>query len=166
MQALKNIVINGAMILVLLFGLSLSATAAQLSFEQVKTIAERGNSFYQERLGMYYKNGVGVQQDYGKAFEWYQKSADQGYAGGQYSVGSAYSSGRGVRQDHSKALEWFKKSAKQNDKYAQAAIGLKYEGGEGVRQNKTTAKEWYGKACDNGNQLGCDWYRELNEQGY
>ena len=27
-------------------------------------------------------------------------------------------------------------------------------------------KEWVGKACDNGLQLGCDAYQELNQQGY
>lgn len=41
-----------------------------------------------------------------------------------------------------------------------------YEAGQGVQQNKTIAKEWYGKACDNGDQHGCDNYKELNEQGY
>ena len=43
---------------------------------------------------------------------------------------------------------------------------LIYEEGWGVRQNKADAKEWYGKACDNGDQLGCNYYRKLNEQGY
>lgn len=28
------------------------------------------------------------------------------------------------------------------------------------------AKEWFGKACDDGDQKGCDNYRQLNEQGY
>lgn len=165
MQALKNIIVNWAMILTLLFGLTLSATAAT-SFEEVKVLAESGDSFYQDYLGNHYKEGRGVRQDYSKAFYWYQKSANQGYSGGQFSVGAAYSDGRGVRQDYSKALEWLKKSAKQNNEFAQSYIGTMYENGQGVRQNKTTAKEWYGKACDNGYQSGCDWYRKLNEQGY
>ena len=40
-----------------------------------------------------------------------------------------------------------------------------YTKGQGVRQNLRKAKEWFGKACDGGLQLGCDAYRELNEQG-
>jgi len=39
-----------------------------------------------------------------------------------------------------------------------------YHNGEGVRQNINTAKEWFGKSCDNGEQLGCDKYRILNQR--
>ena len=41
-----------------------------------------------------------------------------------------------------------------------------YVKGKGVRQDGRTAKEWFGKACDNGEQNGCDAYRELNEKGF
>lgn len=163
MQSLKNIVINGAMILALLFGLTVASTAADQSFEEVKALAEKGDGFYQAYLGSYYAQGRGVRQDHSKAFYWYQKSAKQGNNFGQAGVGLSYNLGRGVRQDHSKALEWFKKSAKQNNSSAQVYIGSMHEAGQGVRQNKTTAKEWYGKSCDNGNQLGCDEFRRLNE---
>lgn len=80
--------------------------------------------------------------------------------------GVYYESGTSLRQDRSKALEWLKKAAKQNFLPAQGYIGYMYEYGDGVRQNKTTAKEWYGKVCDNGDQIGCDLYKKLNQQGY
>ncbi len=165
MRALKNIAINGAMILALLFGMTVSATAAA-SFEDVKALAEQGDAWGQDILGGYYEDGLGVRQDLIKAFYWYQKAANQGYSGGQFSVGAAYFAGRGVRQDYSKAFEWFKKSANQNNEFAQTIIGAMYEYGEGVRQNKTLAKESYGKSCDNGYQDGCNQYKRLNEQGY
>nr|WP_181718033.1 tetratricopeptide repeat protein [Psychrobacter sp.]QJS05190.1 sel1 repeat protein [Psychrobacter sp.] len=130
MQALKNIVINAAMILVMLFGFMPAALALEPSFEQVKALAEQDNPLGQTLLGSYYQNGLGV------------------------------------RQDHSKALEWFKKAAAQNSDDAQVNIGAIYDIGLGVRQNKATAKEWFGKACDNGNQIGCNKYKQLNEQGY
>ena len=41
-----------------------------------------------------------------------------------------------------------------------------YKYGSGVKQSKAVAKEWFGKSCDNGSQLGCENYREINEQGY
>lgn len=166
MKSLKNIVINGFIVLGLSFGLMVSATA-DYSLEEVEVGAERGDRIAQSILGSYYRDGRGVRQDYAKAFYWYQKSADQGYSGGQYYVGNSYISGQGVRQDYNKALEWFKKSAKQNNPVAQSTIGLMYEFGKGVRQNNTIAKEWYGKACDNGYQEGgCDHYKRLNEKGY
>nr|WP_181716989.1 tetratricopeptide repeat protein [Psychrobacter sp.]QJS05536.1 sel1 repeat protein [Psychrobacter sp.] len=167
MQALKNIVINAAMSWALLFGLTTAATATPTSdFEQTKVRAEQGISLSQVVLGGYYADGIGVRQDYAKAFYWYQKSADQGHSGGQFQMGQAYRSGQGVRQDYAKAFYWYQKSANQNNRNAQSAVGISYELGDGVRQNKTTAKEWYGKSCDNGQQIGCDQYKRLNEQGY
>jgi TPR repeat protein len=77
-----------------------------------------------------------------------------------------YDAGRGVRQDAAQAFAWFEKAAAQGQADAQFNLGVRYANGEGVRQNKTTAKELYGKACDNGNQKGCDSYRQLNEAGY
>jgi len=164
-QSLKNIVINGFIVLGLSFGLMVSATA-DYSFEEIEAGAKRGDSIAQNILGFYYHEGKGVRQDYAKAFYWHQKSANQGDSDDQFYVGHYYISGEGVRQDYSKGLEWLKKSANQNNTSAQALIGLLYAYGKGVRQNKTTAKEWYGKACDNGDQNGCDDYKILNEQGY
>lgn len=162
MQLLKNIVINGAMILALLFGLTVSATAEIPSFEVSKVLAEKGDALGQIMLGYHYSDGLVVQQDYSKAFYWHKKAADQRDASGQFNVAFAYHNGRGVRQDYSKAFEWFKKSAAQNNPNAQGMLGRLYERREGVRQNRATAKEWYGKSCDNGSQLGCDEYKRLN----
>lgn len=41
-----------------------------------------------------------------------------------------------------------------------------YNYGKGVKQNYYKAKELYGKACDNGLQIWCDSYKELNMKGY
>ncbi|WP_293731417.1 SEL1-like repeat protein [uncultured Actinobacillus sp.] len=41
-----------------------------------------------------------------------------------------------------------------------------YYNGQGVRQDKSKAKYYWGLACDNGDQMGCDNYRKLSEQGY
>ncbi len=165
MQALKNIVLNGAITLALMFGLTLAATAAT-DFEKIRFLAENGSALSQAKLGMHYKQGIEVRQDDDKAFEWFEKSAEQGNDYGQALLGLSYLEGLGVRQDYIKAREWFEKSAEQNNTSAQVFIGTIYELGEGVRQNKTTAKEWYGRACDNGGQNGCQAYKRLNEEGY
>jgi len=54
--------------------------------------------------------------------------------------------------------------ANQGNASAQYNLGVMYHNGEGVRQNINTAKEWFGKSCDNGEQLGCDKYRILNQR--
>ncbi|WP_272577704.1 tetratricopeptide repeat protein, partial [Providencia sp. PROV271] len=69
--------------------------------------------------------------------------------------------GEGVRQDYHQAFQWFNKAAQQGDSLSQGMLGILYHDGLGVRQNKLLAKEWFGKSCDNGNQGGCDAYRDL-----
>jgi len=40
--------------------------------------AEQGNADAQFMLAEYYKDGIGIKQDYAKAAEWYNKAAEQG----------------------------------------------------------------------------------------
>lgn len=110
MQSLKDIFINVAMILALLFGLTLSAAAAGSTFEEVKSLAEKGDSFSQSLLGSYYREGIGVRQDYAKAFEWYKKGAKQNDPFAQSYLGIMYEYGKGVRQNKSIAKEWYGKA--------------------------------------------------------
>jgi len=94
------------------------------------------------------------------------QAAEQGNADAQFNLGVMYDNGRGVRQDYAQAMQWYRQAAEQGDAHAQLALGLRYATGQGVRQDIVIAKEWVGKACDNGIQLGCDAYRELNQAGY
>lgn len=48
------------------------------NFEYYLIEAEQNNARTQYSLGVMYDNGEGVEQNYGKAFEWYTKAADQG----------------------------------------------------------------------------------------
>ena len=61
---------------------------------------------------MYY-HGHGVDVNYKKAIEWYEKAAEQGDAQAQYNLGSMYYNGQGVDVNYKKAFEWFEKAAKQ-----------------------------------------------------
>lgn len=92
--------------------------------------------------------------------------ANQGVAIAQYTLGEMYYEGRGVRQDYQKSLEWFTKAANQGITEAQHNLGVMYENGEGVRQDYKKAKNFFGLSCDNGNQLGCDAYKKLNQRGF
>ncbi|SPX40668.1 Sel1 domain-containing protein [Haemophilus influenzae] len=60
------------------------------------------------------------------------------------------------------AMKWYRKAAEQGDTNAQALLGFAYLLGKGVQVNKSLAKEWLGKACNNGNQIGCEYYGKLN----
>ena len=75
------------------------------AFELFTQLAEQGNYYGQNGLGVMYEKGGGVAQDYVKAVEWYRKSAEQGYAIAQCNLGNMYYRGRGVEQDYTKAVE-------------------------------------------------------------
>jgi FOG: TPR repeat, SEL1 subfamily len=55
--------------------------------------------------------------------------------------------------------------AANGDAEAQFFLGVLYYNGQGVSQDFHKAKEWFRQACDNGNQKGCDRYKELNMNG-
>ena len=93
-------------------------------------------------------------------------AAELGDSDAQRNLGLLYEEGKGVRQDYQTAKKWYEKAAKQKNGGAQFLLGNLYENGNGVRQNYAQAKEYFGQACDNGLQIGCDKYAELNKKGY
>ena len=56
-----------------------------------------------------YSNGNGVEQDYTKAMEWFEKGAELGDADSMGMLAAMYSNGNGVEQDYEKAKEWAEK---------------------------------------------------------
>lgn len=75
--------------------------------------ANQGDYLGQYRLGMMYKAGNGVVENYNKAIEWILISAEQGYGRAQYRLGHIYSKGDITSKDLKKAIEWYTKSAEQ-----------------------------------------------------
>ena len=61
-------------------------------------------------LGIMYRNGKGVRQDYAKAHELYKKACDMKYGDACNNLGVLYSKGEGVRQNHSTAKQYYGKA--------------------------------------------------------
>ena len=126
------------------------------------SIEARSSSAYLN-LGNKYYNGYGVEKDYAKALECFEKAANNGDVYAQVMIGAMYFEGRGVAKDYAKALECFEKAANNGNDGAQYAIGIMYHVGYGVEQNYAKAMEWLEKAADNGNAfaqtvIGCIYY--------
>ena len=101
--------------------------------------------------------------DYQTTFKFLLPLAEQGNALAQMMLGVMYAKGQGVKQDDVEAVKWYRKAAEQGYADAQAMLGFSYLLGQsGVQVNKSLAKEWFGKACDNGEQVGCEYYSKLN----
>jgi uncharacterized protein len=83
--------------------------------------ADAGNTDAMYNLGLLYRDGHGVAQDYGKAREWLQKAIDAGNANAMTNLGWVYENGPGVAHDYVKACEWYQKAANAGD-----AFGMKF----------------------------------------
>jgi TPR repeat protein len=78
-------------------------------------LAEQGHLNAQYFLGIMYREGVGVPQDYKQVFKWYTKAAEQGHTKAQFSIGLMYQQGLGVIQNNKAAYIWWAISASYGD---------------------------------------------------
>jgi len=93
-------------------------------------------------IGEIYALGLGVQQDYQTAFEWFEKSGQDGYAEAQHMLGLFYEMGKGTQQNKDLALKWFQRAALNNYVPAKHSLGALL-----IQQNKnpasiTQAEKW------------------------
>jgi TPR repeat protein len=117
--------------------------------------------------GDLYKAAVCFEKgDYNCSFREFKSLAEQGNADAQFALGRMYDTGKGVKQDYFKAFEWYSKAVEQGDADAQYNLALMYDAGYGVKQDKQKAKKLFGQACDSKLELGCLYYKKLNEEGY
>ncbi|KAF0220515.1 MAG: Sel1 domain-containing [Geobacteraceae bacterium] len=80
---------------------------AKATFDALKPLAEQGSAVAQQELGVMYRKGEGVRQDYAKAAKWFRRAADQGLAEAQNNLGGLYATGLGVEKDYVQAYKWF-----------------------------------------------------------
>ena len=100
-------------------------------------------SYVWYRIGKMHCYGLGTEQDYEKAFEWFLKSAQEGNKFAQYSLANLYYYGNGVEKDLSQAFLWYRKSSEQGQPYAPYAVAQMYDKGEYVSQSEETAQGYY-----------------------
>ena len=100
-------------------------------------------SYVRYRIGKFHCYGLGTEQDYKQAFDWFLKSAKEGNKFAQYSLASLYYYGNGVEKDLPQAFHWYMKSAEQGQPYAAYAVAQMYGKGEYVDQSEETAQRYY-----------------------
>lgn len=94
---------------------------------KLKKAAARDDQYAQCTLGMCYRDGWGVKQDYVQAFFWYKKAAVNGDANAQSNLGWCLQGGYGVKQSDHNAIKWFKLAAIQGDDFAQSCLSEYYQ---------------------------------------
>ena len=97
-------------------------SAAASEFDEMKALADQGDAYAQNNLGVMYDNGRGVPENDAEAIKWYGKAAHQGLAHAQYNLGFMYATGEGVPENNIRAYVWWSMAKTQGD--ADAAIRL------------------------------------------
>ncbi len=85
--------------------------------------ARSGNAEAEELIGVMYALGLGVEQDYVRAFDWYLRSAMKGHPGAQSGVGWYYEVGLGMPSpDLVRAFLWYQLSTIGGDPDAAISV--------------------------------------------
>ena len=117
------------------------ALSAFLSLENQKP-----SRYIEYRLGKLYASGLGTEQNYFAAADWFGMAAEQGHKYAQYSLAGLYLRGQGVPQDDAKAFQFYSASANLGFPYAAFELGKLYRDGKGCPQSGSKAEQWFRQA--------------------
>lgn len=121
-------------------------TQALQGFLQIEPNSKKLNPYVQYRIGKMFCYGLGTEQDYEKAFEWFERSAKQKNKFAQFSLANLYYYGSGVEKDLSQAFLWYQRASSQGQPYAAYSIAQMYRYGEYVTKDNDTAQRYYKQA--------------------
>ena len=121
-------------------------TRALQGFLQIEPNSKKLNPYVQYRIGKMFCYGLGTEQDYEKAFEWFERSAKQKNKFAQFSLANLYYYGSGVEKDLSQAFLWYQRASSQGQPYAAYSIAQMYRYGEYVTKDNDTAQRYYKQA--------------------
>ena len=115
-------------------------------FLEVEPSSKKLKPYVQYRIGKMFCYGLGTEQDYEKAFEWFERSAKQKNKFARFSLANLYYYGSGVKKDLSQAFLWYQRSSSQGQPYAAYSIAQMYRYGEYVTKDNDTAQRYYKQA--------------------
>lgn len=133
--------------------------AAYLAFDQgqyltalklAEEAAQRGEAQANTLIGRIYGDGLGVQKDERKAYEYYMKAAQLGDVPGSFAAALALAEGRGVKKDRKVAAELFEKAALTGNAEANYNLGMLFLKGDGKPQSPIRAFQHIRYAAEKG----------------
>ena len=131
-------------------------------FLKIEPISDKLKPYLQYRIGKMHCYGLGTEQNYEKAFEWFLKSAQEGNKFAQYSLANLYYYSNGAERNLKEAFCWYMRSAKQGQPYASYAVAQMYSKGEYVEHDEKTAQEYYNQALSGFLKLEADGQADDN----
>ena len=128
--------------------------------QNMKSVDMRSYVWY--RIGKMHCYGLGTEQNYEKAFEWFLKSAQEGNKFAQFSLANLYYYGNVAEKNLKGAFGWYMRSAKQGQPYAAYAVGNMYENGESAEKDKKKSQGYYNQALSGFLKLEADGQADDN----
>lgn len=122
------------------------------AFSVFRQLAAAGNALGQYNLGVYYRDGLGVAQDYDAARSWFEAAAAQDNSDALNNLGVLYDHGLGIAQDSNRARQYFEQAAAKGNPYAMYNLGVLYENGRGIERDSEQATHWFGEAAASRNR--------------
>ncbi|NQW01627.1 MAG: sel1 repeat family protein [Rhodospirillales bacterium] len=132
----------------------IEAAAAQgdfgTAFTGLMNFANREDPHAQYLVGRMLEDGVGVDQNYQGAIDWFEKSANQQWDEAKAALLEMYEVGLGTPTDSRGRVGWHLRAAKLGHPAAQTRVGIIFENGDGVKKDLNEAARWYQRAAIQG----------------
>jgi len=123
-----------------------------LSFSTMGVAADKQVRVWKQQARNYYW-GLGVKQDFAKAFSLYLKAANRGDVEAEYISGAMYQVGRGTTRDIPKSFHMLYGAAQKGKSTAESEqlIAQAFLLGTVIPKNIEKAIDWYSRASEKGN---------------
>jgi hypothetical protein len=112
-------------------------------------------------LGVLYKSGQGVAQNYSMAIQLFSKACNEGGAVACANLAQMYATGVGVAQNYPQAAALFSQGCNQGSAQGCSGLGALYLQGLGVPKNPVLARQFVAKGCDLGSQPACTELKQM-----
>jgi len=131
--------------ILVVFPFAVFLAAAVPAAETLQSVKERAKNYYW---------GIGGEQSYPKALQFYLTAAEGGDAEAQFISGGMYFKGLGTIKDFKKAFRLLHEAAKNGKSTAESEqiLGQAFLLGSGVPKNYQKALQWYQSAAEKGNK--------------
>lgn len=151
--------------------------------EALLALAEAGGPHYWYIIARANDQGRGVEQDAGKAKEWYLRAANAGHTRAMVRLGSI-SQRLDTPEKWEDGIRWFQQAAELGSASGMVNLGFAYREGRGVDVDQREATRWFEAAVAAGDghamihvgrmydrflsspQLAVQWFRRAAEHGF
>lgn len=110
------------------------------SVKWLRAAGERGYPDAYHNMGLMYKDGIGVKQNFEKAYNSFMAGVEKGSVMCYYDAGFLLYKGLGCQQDYVQGAQLFRRGADKDHSCSLYMLGLCYRNGYGLRQDSAQAK--------------------------